>query len=154
MRSGAAAAIPVGRRVQGNSVNANQPFDVLEPPLAHVFENQVQSLSNVIAYGLRNCDPSRRGNAFQSRGYIDAVAQDVIPFHNDIAQIDADPEFNSGVGRHAAVPSPHCSLNAHGAVNGAHYTWKLGQDAIAGQFHDPAVMFGDFPFDNVGTQLF
>ena len=152
MRSGAVAAIAAGRWVQGNVVNANWPFDVLEPPLAHVFENQVQSLSDVIAHGLGKCDPSRRGDAFQSRRNIDAVAQDVFPFYNDIAHIDAHSEFDSRLGRHAGVPSAHCTLNVCSAGNRVHHARKLDQHAVAREFDDAAIVLGDFPINQIFPQ--
>src|SRR4030095_4016485 len=67
VRSGAVAAIAAGRWVQGNVVNANWPFDVLEPPLAHVLESEIQSVADMIAHRLGDCDPALRGAAFQSR---------------------------------------------------------------------------------------
>src|SRR6476659_9536500 len=98
----------------------------------------------MIAHRLGDCNPAWHGDAFQSRRHIDAIAQNVLPFDNDIADIHADAEFNTRIRRHTAVPSAHSTLNVRGASNGADNAGKFHEYSIAGEFDYSAVVLGDF----------
>ena len=43
--------------------------------------------------GGTDADPARFGQRFQAGGDIDAIAEDVAVFNDDVAEIDAHAEF-------------------------------------------------------------
>src|SRR5437870_4606922 len=122
-------------------VDANRVLNVLELLFAAVFKRYLKAIPNVIAHRLRDGDATRLRHTFKARGHIHAVAVDVVAFDNDVAQINPDAELD----RHCS--RPHRGLNLRRARDGVHYTRKLGQHAIAGEFDDAAAMLGDLGID-------
>ena len=46
---------------------------------------------------MRDGDAAGPGDAFEPRGDVDAVAEDVVVLDDDVAEIDADAEFDAPV---------------------------------------------------------
>jgi hypothetical protein len=62
--------------------------------LAHVVERVGQLVADLIAHRARDADAAGLGQRFQPRGDIDAVAEDVAAFGDDVAEIDADAKLD------------------------------------------------------------
>src|ERR1700730_14705386 len=122
-------------------VDANRFLNVLELLFAAVFKRYLKAIPNVIPHRLRNGDATRLRHTFKARGHIHAVAADVVAFDNETAESNRDAELD----RHCSRPNRGWNLRRAG--DGVHYTRKLGQHAIAGEFDDAAVVLGDFSID-------
>jgi len=49
-------------------------------------------------------------DAFQPRGDVDAIAKDIVVVDDDVADVNADAEFDSGVLRHIGILPGHAAL--------------------------------------------
>jgi hypothetical protein len=87
-----------------------------------------------------NADATRFGDPFQPRGDVDAIAEDVVVVDDDIANVNADPEFDTLVQRHPGFLLGHAGLNFDGAARGIDRAGELHQKAVPGRFDDPAPM--------------
>src|SRR6266851_4310326 len=67
--------------------------------------------------------------------------------HDDVAEIDADAEFNPPLRRHASVALSHAALDLDGAAHGVNHAGELDQHAVAGGLDDAAVMLLDLGVD-------
>ena len=101
--------------------------------------------------GKTNC--ARLRNALEPRGDIDAVAHQVaVALLDDVADVNADAEFDSPVLRHAGVALDEAVLNLDRAADGVHDAAKLDNASIAGALDDAAVMSGDGRVDEVAAE--
>ena len=57
---------------------------------AAILEGNGELVLHIAMRGSRNRDAVGFRQTFKTRGDIDAVAEDILPFDNDIADIDAD----------------------------------------------------------------
>ena len=87
------------------------------------------------------------------RSDVNAVAHQVaVIFLDDIAKVDAYPEFDTAVFRRAGVPLHHAVLNFDSAVDGVDDAPKLNQHAITGALDYATVVNGDCRIDQVATE--
>jgi hypothetical protein len=98
-------------------------------------------------------DPAGFGDAFQTRGDIDAVAHQVaVGFLDHVAEVNADAEFDPPLLRQAGVSLGHAVLNFDGAAHGLDHAPEFDQSAVAGALDDTPAMRGDGRIDQVATQ--
>src|SRR6267143_1677184 len=75
------------------------------------------SLSRTWSRTTRLADPARLGQGFEPCGDIDAVAVDVAPVFDDIAEIDTDAELDPPLHRNGGVAHGHLALHIHRAAH-------------------------------------
>ena len=77
---------------------------------------------------LGKADRARLGDAFQSRGDIDAVAHQIaVALLDDVAQMNADAELDAALGRHAGVALDHGVLHFDGAAHRVDHAAELDE---------------------------
>ena len=93
------------------------------------------------------------GDAFQSRGDVDAVAHQIaIALLDHVAQMNADAEHDAAILGHAGVALDHGVLNFDGATHGIDDAAELDDRAVAGSLDDAPVMNGDSRVDQIAAQ--
>jgi hypothetical protein len=115
-----------------HSVRSHRTRYILELLLASILESYLQLTAHLLMRGIRDVDAARLGDAFQTGGYIDTIAQDVVTFDQHVAKIDTDSEQHPPILRHVSVPFRHELLDRNGALHGGHDGRKLEEDAVAG----------------------
>ena len=86
---------------------------------------------------------TRLSERLQACGNIDAITINVVAFDNNVAKIDTDSEHDGWL-RCALVRRPGAgTLHRKCTVHGVDHTTKLGDDAIADELHNAAIMGGD-----------
>ena len=102
---------------------------------------------------LGKTDRARIGDAFQSRGDIDAVAHQVaVALLDDVAEMNADAELDAPVGGQADVALDHRVLHLDGAAHGIDHAAELDQRPVAGALEHAPVMDGDRGVDEFRAQ--
>ena len=77
---------------------------------------------------LGEADCAGLGDALQPRGDIDAVAHQIaVGLLDDVAQMDADAEFNPPIFSHAGVALDHAVLHLDRATHGVDDAAKLDE---------------------------
>ena len=71
---------------------------------------------------------------------------------DDVAEMDADAEFDAALGRHAGVALDHAVLHFDRAAHGVDHAAELDEAAVAGALDDAPVMGGDGGIDQVAAQ--
>src|SRR4029453_6921963 len=97
-------------------MDANRTSDVFDRLLAHVIEAKTELIAHLIVHNARNHNATGIGKRLQPGGHVDAVAKDVIPVNYDVADIDADPKFDTLVCRNTGIACGHTALNVKGAA--------------------------------------
>ena len=103
--------------------------------VAHAQESNIESITHLIV------DLSRQGNAtgisdrFDAGSNVYAVAHQIIALHNDVADMDADPQRQF----------PFCVglLDCPRRLHRLHGTGKLDQEAVADCLKEPSGVLGD-----------
>src|SRR5689334_6442890 len=83
---------------------------------------------------MRNKDAARPGDRLQSAGDVHSVPENIVRFHNDIAQTDAYTENGVSVARLACVPDANDMLELHCEPYRQRGTHDLGHETVAGIF--------------------
>ena len=102
---------------------------------------------------LGQTDGAGLGDAFQSRGDIDAVAHQVaVALLDHIAEMDADAELDAALGRKAGVALDHAVLHLDGAAHGVDHAAELNDGSVAGALDHAPVMGGDCRVDQIAAE--
>ena len=92
-------------------------------------------------------NPARLGDPFQSGRDIHPVAVDVVALDDDVAEVDADPEYDPLFLRGPGIALGHPPLHRDRTGDGLDHARELDQDAVAGRFDDAALVLGDLGID-------
>src|SRR5882757_8915547 len=75
----------------------------------------------------------------------------VAVLDDDVAEVDADPEYDPLVFRGRDVAFGHSPLHGDRAGDRLDDTRKLNEDSVASRLNDPALVFADFWLDQFAT---
>ena len=127
--------------------------DVLELGRSEIGDRQVEPALDLPVGLLRQADRARRGDAFQSRGDIDAVAHQVaVALLDDVAEVNANPEDDAAILGHAGIAFDHGALNFDRAAHSVDHAAELDERAVAGALDDAPVVHGDSWIDQIAAQ--
>ena len=118
--------------------------DVLDVLVAEILEgNVVEPVADLVAHGARDANAAGIGEHFETRGDVDAIAENIVLLDDDIAQINADAELDPPRRRHIGIAPRHPALDFGCARHGVHDAAELHQHAVAGRLDDTAVVLGN-----------
>ncbi len=138
---------------RGNRKHPYRPRDVFQVALAEIGERRIGLVAHGFVGEGRKANPARRGDAFEPRRDVDAVAHQVaVVFLDDIAQMNADAELDLPVDRDACVALGHAGLHLDRAAHGIDHAAELDQRAVAGALHHAAMVGRDGGIDQVAAQ--
>jgi hypothetical protein len=126
-----------------HAVDPHRPCDVLDLLLAPILEDKGQPVANVVMNRIGDEHPAGIGQSFDLGGDVDAVDIEIAAFDDDIAEIDADAQFDAALRHNAGVPSGHRLLHRDRAAHRIDDASELHQQAIARGLDDAAVVLGD-----------
>ena len=127
--------------------------DVLEIFRAEVGHGQIEPPFHLTIGVLGKTDRAGRGDAFEARGDVDAVAHQVaVALLDHVAEMDADTKFDALFRRDLGVALDHRSLEFNGAVHCVHDAAEFDDAAVARALDDAAVMHCDGRVDQVAPQ--
>ena len=76
------------------SVDADRLVDILKPQRAEVLVADLDPTAEMAVGILRNADTARFGHPLYASRHIHAVAEDVTPFGDNVAEIHSDAELD------------------------------------------------------------
>jgi hypothetical protein len=101
-----------------------------------------------------DADATRLRQGFEASGDVDPVAKDVVAIDDDVAEIDADTEFNAPFRRHTGIPLGDLPLHVDRTAHGVDDAGELNQKPVAGCFDDAAAMLDDPGIDQFAPDGF
>ncbi len=90
----------------------------------------------------RNHDASGRRFRLQARGYIHAIAIEIVAIHDQVAEMQADPKHDGGVVGLTLVGLGHGLLELDGRAQCVDGTGELDQGPVARQLDQAAAVAG------------
>ena len=118
--------------------------NVLQCLLAEVLEANIDPAADLFHREVREDDAPGVSYAFQPRGHVDTVAQQIAALFDDIANVDSNPEPDLPVFQKFSISYSHTALDIDATAQGFDDAGKFDQDAVAGCIGDTAVGFADF----------
>src|SRR6185503_8913582 len=97
----------------------------------------------------RNSDPTRFSQFLQTSRDVDAVTVPVLAFDDHFAEIDADAHLNAPVLGYIRIALSHLALKHCRALDRVHNAPELGQQPVAHQLEDAAMVFGDLRLEQL-----
>ncbi len=108
-----------GRQPDRKRIHPHGFGNVLELSLAEIADREIEPRAHLAKGVLGQADRAGFGDAYQARGDIDAVAHQIaVGLLDHIAQMNADPELDAALVRHARVALDHRVLDFDGATHG------------------------------------
>ena len=66
--------------------------------------------------------------------------------------MDADPELDATIGRHARIAFDHCVLHFNRAANRVDHAPKLDDTPVTRTLYDSPIMYGDGGIDQIAAK--
>src|ERR1700678_1009727 len=154
VRTGRRSCDLLRRRRRGDAdlerINPHRLGDILELGLAEIGDGEIEPRAHLAVGVFRQTDRTRLGDAFQPRGDIDAVAHQIaVGLLDDVAEMNADAEYDAPLRRQAGVALDHAVLDFDRAAYGVDDAAKLDEESVAHSFHDPPAVDVDGRIDEI-----
>jgi hypothetical protein len=114
---------------------------------AHVVVGDLGFAPDLAMGVVRDADAAGIGNPFQARGDVDAIAENIVVIDDDVADVDADAEFDPLDLWDVDIAGSHAALDLDRAAHGVDGAAELDQHAVAGRLDDAAAILGDLGVD-------
>src|SRR6516165_6201005 len=89
---------------------------------------------------IRDADAAWLSDTFEPRSNVHAIPEYVTILDDNVADMNADAEFDALVLRYSCITLHHAALDLNRTACSVHGTCKLNQYAIAGPLDDTAAM--------------
>jgi len=138
-----------GAAADPDPVHTHWSRDVLDLLLAHVLEDEIELVADVVAHHSADANAAWFCEPLQPRRDIHTVAEDVVLLDDHVAEVDADAKPDPTFLRHLGLALGHPALDIHSAADGIDHARELCQDAVASVFYDTAAVFADLRIDQL-----
>ena len=143
----------LGRLADFERIDADRLGDVLELHCAEIADLEIEPLLHLPIGVLGKADRAGLGDAFEPGGDIDAVPHEIaVALLDDVAEMNADAEFDAPLRRHAGVALDEAGLHFDRAAHRVDDAAELDDCAVAGALDDATVMGGDGRVDEIAAQ--
>ena len=129
-------------------IGADRLGDILDAMAAERAVIEIELVSDVVVNGLRDADRAGLRERLEPGGDVDPVAKDVVAVDDHVAEIDANPQFQTALGRDRVVDRTRGPLHFDGAVQRVDDARKIRQQAVACGADDPSAMRRDQRVDS------
>ena len=137
-----------------NPVDPHRPGDVFDLLLAQILKDKGQPVAHLVIDRTGDQHPAGIGQGFDPHGDVDPIAIKVVGLDDDVAEVDADAQFDAAFRPDASVPLGHRLLHRDRAAHRIDDARKFDQHAVAGALDDPAAVLGDLRIDELTAQRF
>ncbi len=121
--------------------------------LAKIADREIEPCAHLAEGVLGQADRAGLGDPLQSRRDVDAVAHQIaVALLDHVAEMNADPELDAALGRHARVALDHRVLDFDGAAHGVHHAAELHKRAVARPLDHAPLVDGDGRVDQVAAK--
>src|SRR3984957_4398627 len=128
---------------RGETENADRARDVFYRLLAEIGKGQRQLVPDLIVRGAGDAHPARLTEGLQAGGDVHAVAEDVVAFDDDVANVDPDAEDDAVRLGDDSIAGDHAALDHDRTTDGVDDAREFDERPIAGGLDDAAVVSRD-----------
>ncbi len=102
----------------------------------------------MVSNSTRDANPARLRKSLQAGRDIYGVAEEIVALHDDVANMDADPEPHLLIDRSIRIRLRDRVLHLNSTLHGINGAGEIGKNAVACRGEDPTAMRGDQPIDD------
>jgi hypothetical protein len=125
------------------AVDADRAVEVAQRAPAEELEAVIELALDLIERAARDQEAAGFGQRFQAGGDVDAVAQEVVAVDHDVAEVDADPEFDPVGTGPPGVDLRDLFLDLERRADRPDGARELRDRAVAGAAEHPALVLRD-----------
>src|ERR1700731_380651 len=137
--------------VEIDRIDFDRSGDVLQVLTAELAKLQLEFAFDLVERLTGYANATALGDAFKPGCHVNTITKYIALVLDDVADIDADAEFDALVRGHSGVALDHGALDFHTTSHGVHRACELDQHAVAGGFDDTASVFSDARIDQLAT---
>jgi len=89
--------------IETNAVGSHRPGDVFDFPFAHVFEEEIKLVADLVANNSANAYAAGLRQGFEAGGYVYAITVNVLIVDDDVADVQADAKLDLPVSRNRRI---------------------------------------------------
>src|SRR5262249_36930054 len=115
-------------------------------------EFELNLAAHLLVSRSREADTARLGDAFETGGDVDAVAEDIVTLDDDVAEINADPKGDAPLLRQHGLALGGRTLHRDGAANCIDNALKLNEHAVTSGLDDATAMRRDRRIDPLAAE--
>ena len=130
-------------RCRTDPIDPQWAGDVFQALLADIGKLGLDLAAHLPECIIGDANAAGSGDPLQPCGDVDTVAEDVVAFHQHVAEMDADAPFRAAIGGSGCVALRRQLLQPDRALNSVDHRAELDQHAIAGGLDDTTAMVGD-----------
>src|ERR1700694_3384022 len=137
--------------VEIDRIDFDRSGDVLQVLTAELAKLQLELAFDLVERLTGYANATALGDAFKPGCRVATTTKYLSLVLDDVADIDADAEFDALVRGHSGVALGHGALDFHSTSHGVHRACELDQHAVAGGLDDTASVFSDARVDQLAT---
>ena len=142
------------RSVQQQATNPDWPGDVLELLLALVGKADIEAAFDVLLHARRHANAAWRRKSLQPGSHVHTFTEDIVVLDDNVANMDADAEFDTPVRRDVGIARRHAALDVNGTADRIDDAGEFGQQAVARRLDQPSMMLGELGIEQRGAMGF
>jgi hypothetical protein len=127
---------------------AHRFSDILQCLKAQITVDEVDLAADLPLCIIGDTDATRLRYSLEACRDVDAISKNIIVINDDVADVNADTEFDPAVRRHVGVVHGHTTLNLDGASRCIHCASEFDQHAVARGLHDATSVLDDLGINN------
>ena len=125
-----------------HAIYPDRSLDVLEPPLADIFELAVEPTAEVIIRGAGDGHTTGLTQLLEAGRDVHPVAIDAAVLGQDVGKVDPHPEVDPLGPGHIALTLGDAALNGDRTLDRVDHAGELAQRVVAREVDDPAPVLG------------
>ena len=114
--------------------------DVFQRLRPHVLKSRIDLAADLALRFIGDADAAGLRDDFETRGDIHAIAKDIVVIDDDVADVNADTEFDPLILRHGGVLPSHGALEVNRAAHCIDGAGKLHQHTVTSRLDNAASM--------------
>jgi len=139
---------------QANPPRPHWLSDILEGLRPHIITGNLDLAPDLPVGIIGDADAARLSNSLQPHCDVDAVSKDIIFIDDDVADVDADAQFDLLDLRYIDILFGCAALNFDGAAYGIYDAAELDESTVPGILDDTSVMLSDFGIEKSSSKRF
>src|SRR6266576_7122134 len=137
--------------IEIDRIDLDRSGDVLQVLTAELSKPELELALDLVERLTGYANAAALSDAFKPGCHIDAVAKYIALILDDVADIDAEAEFDALVRWHGGISLDHGALDFHPTSHGVHRACELDQHPVASGFDDTAAVFSDARIDQLAA---
>src|SRR5262245_1713696 len=114
---------------------------VLDGLLALVDELDFELVADLVTHHRRTGNAAGLRHRFEPGRQVDAIAVEIVAIDDDVADIDADAEFDLAIIGDPSIAIVHAGLNLDSTAHGVEHAAELDEEAVSHHLEDAPAVF-------------